>query len=178
MSHPIEAVTAQAFERLRALQRDGAMENDESLCDGVSLSWDEAGPQIRVEAISDAGRMLALKAEVQGAPRWFSLNIPLGKAALRSGDVIGVVLDAQADTALPPVPLFVRSARDGETVDTHLTEPLTLASRRGVAVTLHRVEADSALHGTEDWHTLILSLPAQDFGLTLFDARVFVSPAG
>jgi len=176
MTHPCELATSLTVAELRGAVFDKAAENNAHMTPDVYLSWDEEEADIALETASGANMLLAVKGSVSGTPRWFSLNVGLGRGELQAGDVLGIVLELETPAALESVP-FIRTAwRKGGYADTHLVDTIAVAPGRQVVTLLHTVDADDALCN-DVFHTLVLPLPSADFDLSLQDMRLFVIAA-
>ena len=177
MSHPVERKGAAILTALRERTFEARAENSAHLTPGFYLNWDEEEGDMQLDLQSRPGDILDIAARASGAPRWMSLNIELGHVPIEAGDILGVVADLEGDagTALE---MFVRSGTEDGLRDTILNDRLTGLDRRRPQAALHRVEPDDGVVGDTRFHTLVISLPRQDFTLTLHDLRCIALPAG
>jgi len=176
MTHPCELFTADAIATLRDAQFEQTAENNTHLSPEVYLSWDEEGNTVELTTVSETNALLSLKASVTGTPKWFSLNIGLGRGSFAAGDVIGLVVETETQTPFEATP-FVRTAvADSQHADTPALDTLAFEDGRQVITLLHTVGPDSALT-TDAFHTLVIPLPGQDFQLDICDMRLFVIDA-
>lgn len=176
MPHPCETATSLTITELRAAVFETSAENNAHLVRDVYVSWDDDGTGIAVDVASDANMLLAIKGTVPATPRWFSLNIGMGRGALKAGDVLAIVLDFETSTAFESAP-FIRTAwPKGGYADTHLTDEISVGAGRQIVTLLQTIDADDALCN-DVFHTLVLPLPAADFELMLQDVRLVVIDA-
>jgi hypothetical protein len=176
MTHPCELATSATIAALRAAAFDTPAENNAHITPDLYLSWDDEKAEIALQSVSDVTTLLALKGDVSGTPRWFSLNIGLGKGEFKAGDVLGIVLELESPAALDSAP-FIRTAwRKGGYADTQLADAISVAEGRQVVTLLHTITAGEPLCN-EVFHTLVLPLPGADFQLSLNDMRLFVIDA-
>ena len=176
MAHPIELTVADAVVELRNLTRSGSIESDEQIVPGAYFSWDSDEADIGVDIDSEPGSLFSVSAQVSGAPRWFSFNLRMGSGRFVAGEVVGIVLELEGD-GLENLQFFVRTAIDGSTEDTYLTDSVPVLGNRSVATALHWVDPEDPIQRGEGFHTLVFLLPALDFGWKLTDIRVFVIEA-
>lgn len=176
MSHPIETFTAEAIAACRTAEKEISVENNVHLSPEIYINWDEDEGNVALTAHFQANMLLALEAKVTKSPRWFSLNIGLGRGALAPGDVLGLVFEVEIDKPFHRAP-FCRSAVDDAYGDTYWQDSLNVAGEGKQIVTLLRsIEPGDPL--TKDgFHTLVIPLPPADFSLTLYDMRLFVVDA-
>lgn len=165
--------TCLAAARAEALRTTA--DNDSWLVPGLFLSWDAQNGAADIDVASGPEEILRLDARVRDAPRWLSLNLALGNAALAPGDTLVAVADFAA-AGVPRAALTLRSEIGGESGDTPMAEALAPAS--GLSVAMHTLRpADFAARGIGS-HLLILHLPKEDFEMTVRDLRVMAVPAG
>lgn len=177
MTHPCEMFAAETVAGLREAQFDGPVENNAPLAPNVYFNWDDDEGAVEIAAASEPGALLSAAIGVSRAPRWLSLNVALGPGAFQSGDVLGLVVEADAGTDAV-LPAFIRSAAGGERADTDLQDRLALTGERAVLTLLHTVDATDGLARIDGYHTLVLPLPSSRLELRLRDLRLFVLGAG
>ena len=175
MPNPAEDTLSHAVSRLRGEIRSAPVGSDEPIVEGVTLSWDTEEGDVTVEVTCTADNLLAVSAEVRKAPRWFSLNLDLGRFVLDPGDVLGLVSESSSDQT-GTLHMFVRSATDQRFDDTYLREPLPLTFGRKTNCIMHTVDVDEPWIGEPMYHCLVVPLPLNSFRLTLFDLRMFLLP--
>jgi hypothetical protein len=176
MTDFINAFSIGHLGRLRGATLSGDVENNQRIFEGVYFSWDEAQAKIDISAGDDAAAMLAVDVAVEGAPRWFSLNLELGQGVLTEGDTLGIVVEGQAGAEVD-LPLFIRSGGPGKTHDTRFPDPLALGPETRLSVALLTLEEGNESCGEPLFHTLVIGLPAKSGTLVLRDMRVFRVPA-
>lgn len=176
MSHPIEFFTSTVIADARMADQDIQVENNAHVFPEIYVSWDDEKGNVALKGRTDAGMLLHLDAEVMALPRWFSLNIGLGKGALTAGDVLGFVIEIESETGFSSA-LFCRSATDDGYNDTYLQDGFDVPAGRQVVTLLHTVEPGHSLEQNA-FHTLVIPLPSQNFSLTIRDMRLFVLEAG
>ena len=175
MTHPCELLTSATLSELRNADLDVSVENNAHLTPDIYFNWDDEEGAVEMSATSQPGALLNVSAQVDTAPRWFSVNVGLGTGAFAAGDVVGLIIEASTENAFA-TEMFVRSAVswDEGYVDTNLQDALNLPGGRQVVTLLHTVEAEDGLSYADGYHTLVVRLPAQDFDLNLHDVRFFV----
>lgn len=173
MTHPCELLASEVVSGLRNAEFSIGIENDDHFSPYVYFSWDDEQGEVMIDADSEPGMLLSAHVEVAAPPRWFSLNIALGRGVFVPGDVLGFVVEAEAGDSLG-LASFIRSASKEEFLDTNLNDKLDLAEGRSIQVLLHTVDAADVLARNEVFHTLVIRLPAHAFDLKLYDLRFFV----
>lgn len=175
MAHALSDTLAQSLAGLRAATFSGPLTQDSAPWPDVYASWDSTGGQIEGEMSSRPGMLLQIDAAVSGKPDWWVMNLVLGAGSLAPGSVLGLVADVESAEARA-LPVFIRSGRGEDTLDTDLAEPLLLPAGRRVVSLLHDVDAGQPMAGSEAWHTLVLRLARPRTSLTLHDLRLMVIP--
>lgn len=174
LHEPLFDTTISALRRASLPDRP---ENNVPFVPGIYLSWDAKEGAVDIELGSAPGALLTVNARVERAPRWFGLNLSLGKFAFSPGDVLGAVFGLQGAGG-ETFPVFVRSAVEGENLDTVLRDTLAGSEEPSVQSVLHTVVASDPMgRGSAAFHTLVLRLPPRDFSLTLREMQVFRIPA-
>lgn len=140
---------------------------------GLYFSWDSDEGQVELDLADEPGALLALQAQVTGAPRWLSMSVVLGEVRLEPAQALGLAAAGWADGPRDILP-FLRSRRGDTMGDTHFAEPLRFSDRLGHVAALKGLAAGDAATGAELFHTLILPLPQESFRLVLADLRLFV----
>ena len=176
MEHPIALKPKATVASMHDAIRSGTISNDEAFVEGAYLSWDDDLADITLTLNSGPGQIFDLEASVAGGPRWFSFNIGLGAGAFAPGSILGIVLDHQG-TVPGALNFFIRTARDGELKDTNLSDYGAMSEKRGVVSIQHVVTHEDAMCKDGGFHTLVVSLPAQNFRWTVYDMNVFVLPS-
>lgn len=161
---------------LRAATSSGKVENNVHLSSGFYVSWDEEESDAQINYDSPDWAMLTLDWDVSGTPRWFSLNLSLGEGILDSGDIIALVSEGYADTSLA-LSLTLRSKIEDEVFDVDWDDAVELHPENGINTVLRRIEIGDQIGGRSAYHTLILTLPAQNNAVTLRNLRTFRIPA-
>lgn len=172
MSHPIEIFASTVIADARDAVHDIDIENNIPFSPELYISWDDEKGQVAPKGRTKPGILLQLDAEVAVPPRWFSLNIGLGKSALKAGDVLGLVLEIESETGFGS-DLFCRSATEDAYSDTYLQGGFDVTGGRQIVTILHTIEPGDSLE-QDAFHTLVMPLPGQNFSLTLRDMRLFV----
>jgi len=175
--HIVEEVSSRGFASLARSVLPETAESDVHLVDGIYLSWDEEEGDVQVSLPPSGDDLLHIKARVGGRPRWLCLNIALGENTFDPGSVFGVVAGLQGCEG-ETLPMFIRTSREDETVDTHLVEKLAGSDKESVRVAMHQLMASDGLVGEPGFHTLVVELPAHDFDLIVHDMRLFVLQSG
>ena len=175
MSHPIETFTSKAIFECRQAVFGCTVENNAHLSPEIYVSWDDQKGEVNLTADSAENMLLHLDATVAKDPRWFSLNIGMGRQGLNAGDVLGVVLETECNHAFNSVP-FCRTALEDGHGDTYWQDGLNLEAGRQISTLLHTIEPGDALEKSV-FHTLVIPLHHEDFSLTLRDMRLFVLDA-
>lgn len=176
MPHMCEDFSADVLSALRAATSSGKVQNNSRLSREVYFSWDADQGRCDLDHSSAAGELLAFEAHVTGSPRWFALNIGLGWGKFSLGDTLVIVLDAEAGSAFGADAL-IRSAIDGEVMDTPLDDRIRIGRKRSISTLMHRIEPRDALAHSEAFHTLTIGLPKSYQKVSLHDLGVFVVPA-
>ncbi|MCP4825928.1 MAG: hypothetical protein GY892_17720 [Shimia sp.] len=173
MSHDLEHIVARSFEALESAELPEFAENNTPLVPGIYLSWDQKECDVQMALSRAESGLLKIAAQVEGAPRWMSLNITLGEAAFEAHSILGVIacLQGSLNTSLP---MFIRSRKDEEVFDTRLREDIVVADTLAVRAGLHQMMPSDALVDVLGFHTLVVELPCQSFDLDLRDFRLFL----
>jgi hypothetical protein len=177
MTHPSETLAARALSAVRALPRPFRAEPGKPIVPDLYAAWDARSAKVSFELVDDPGALLALRVEVEGAPRWLSLNLVLGTEAFAPGDVLGLALAARADSPLTLAP-YVRSRLGEVTRDTTIDDAIEVGTGFRPVVRLLGLAEGDGLTDVAQFHTLILPLPQQSFTLVIRDLRVFVQAVG
>jgi hypothetical protein len=173
MTHPCEATAAERLTALRALPRPVRIDHGRHPVPQVYFSWDVERANVEMELLDRPGALAVVRAAITGAPRWINLSLALGAARFAAGDTLGLAISASADRDFRMAP-FLRSRKGDLTVDSRFAETLALGPAPGTAVLLHPLAEGDTLAGAEQFHTLILPLPADSFTLVLSDLRFLV----
>lgn len=173
MTHPSEHAAAERLSALRALPRPARIETGKHLVPQVYFSWDADRAQVEMELLDQPGALAAVRAAITGAPRWINLSVALGTAAFAPGDTLALAVLASMNRDFTMTP-FLRSRRAEGTKDSRFAESLALGSAPRPTVLLNALAEGDALVEAEQFHTLILPLPADSFTLVLSDLRFLV----
>lgn len=176
MTHSCVLSSAEMIAALRNETVSGKVESDVHIVPGLYFNWDTEHGDVAIEASSEPGTLLHIRARLRSTPQWFTLNLSLGAGGFAPGDVLGLVWEMSGNGAFDLSP-FIRSSDAGSLADTDLEDALHVTAAPAVGVTLHTVRPEDGLSWTKDYHTLVLRLPMQDFELKLTDLRFFVIPA-
>lgn len=173
MTHPCEAIAAQRLSALRALPRPVMIEQGKHPVPQVYFSWDVERAKVEIELVNQPGALAVVRATITGAPRWINLSLALGMASFAPGDTLALAVSVSMDRDFAMAP-FLRSRKGDVTRDSRFAETLALGPVPRTTVLLHLLAKDDALVEAEEFHTLILPLPAESFTLVLTDLRFLV----
>jgi hypothetical protein len=176
MTHPCSLFAARTIATLRAEEFTRSAECNAHIVPEIYFSWKAEAGEVRVDVSSDPETALKVQARVAEPSDWFTLNFPLGGGAFEPGDVIGIVYETRGNRDLDCSAL-IRSQQDDDQMDTDLEEGLICGPDRQVRTLMHTVSDADGLPYADQFHTLIIKLPQQDFDLDLFDFSLFVLPA-
>lgn len=173
MTHPCEDIAALRLSALRALPRPVMIEPGRHPVPQVYFSWDAERARVEMELAERPGALAEVRAAITGAPRWINLSLALGTASFSAGDTLALAISAGMDRDFAMAP-FLRSRKADVIQDSRFAETLTLGPALRTAVLLHPLAKGDALVEEEQFHTLILPLPAESFALVLSDLRFLV----
>lgn len=173
MTSGFEDFTINFLRALASFDETRALENNREMIPSVYLSWDAEQATLEGDLAPAAAGGLTLNARVDGKPRWVTLNLALGTETLNAGDVVGLVLEAQANVPLQ-IPVFLRAATKGGEGDIGWSEPVECQTEPGLTLAFAEIPAWSPFGGSEAYYTLVLPLLAPDLTLTISGLRVFV----
>lgn len=176
MIHPFEQTSADLIRALSVQILPQKISNNTPIAEGIFFSWDDVEGEVEFSTSREEGQLLGLNVKVLKTPRWFSLNVSLGKSAFAPGAVLGVVAEIQGDAGTE-LPLLVRSIVEGKPTETALYESLMIPETRHIQAALHTIEVGGTLTGAPCHQTLVIRLPKHSFNLNIFNLRVFVVPA-
>jgi hypothetical protein len=175
MTHFCELFTSQTIRTLRGANFEQEAANNEHISPEIYLSWDDEEGEVTVKTATQSNTLLDLGIEIGAAPRWFSLNIGLGRGHFAAGDCLGLIIEAESATPVELAP-FVRSAMEDGHGDTVLEAQSLPTGGRQVLSLLHVIKDEDAVTN-DSFQTLVLPLPAESLTLSLHDLRLFVIPA-
>ncbi|MEM9128154.1 MAG: hypothetical protein AAGA97_00265 [Pseudomonadota bacterium] len=176
MIHPCTKSVMRTVTALKTAQFSGLARQKVPLVPGAFFLWDEAGGSAQIETASEPGLALRAKVAVSSTPSWITLQLQMGPGRFVPGDVIGLIHDLSFDAEVNCA-LAIQSRRGKEYLETEFQEPLWSGPKRDIRVAMHTVSEVDGLPHTEEFHTLIIRLPVQDFGFELYNLRFFFLPA-
>ena len=172
-----ERTVAAIVAALRAVPASRPVENNVPVVSGLFLSWDEERADAAFDIRTLPDRAMRIEGRVDGAARWISLNLELGRVNLASGNILCMAADLEGTGEETALPVLCRSFYEAGAQDTVLNEGLTLPAGRRAQVALHRLGTADGATGGETNHTLIVLLPSRDFAFSVHDLRLLVVPA-
>lgn len=176
MTHSCAEFTARTMAALRSESFARQAACNGHIVPEIYFSWKAEAGDLRVDVSSGPDTALRMQAKVAEPSDWFTLNFPLGGGTFEPGDVIGIVYETRADIDMD-CPALIRSQQEDDRMDTDLEESLVCGPDRQVRTLMHMVSDADGLPYADQFHTLIIKLPQQDFALDLFDFALFVLPA-
>lgn len=171
MSHPCVDEVTNTLNQLRQTSLETTVVDGSHISYNVYFSWDIINGGVEIALKSPVGALLNADVIVRGKPKWFTLNIGLGRGKFAIDDTIGLVVDASCSVPIDLCP-FVRSAESGDKHDTMLSECIKLGPNTGSSILLHTVESHEPVSWAGQFHTLVIPLPKQNFTLDLKDMRL------
>lgn len=176
MIHPCTTSVTRVITALKAAQFSGAAQQLVPLVPGAFFLWSEDRGVVDLEAASAPGNALLMRAVVAEAPDWVTLHVQMGPGQFAPGDVIGLIYDLRCDIEVDCT-ISIQSWQNGQYQETEFQEPLCCGPRRETRTAMHTVSEVDGLPYAQEFHTLILRLPLQNFELELFNLRFFFLPA-
>lgn len=173
MRHRAELAAETALAGLGRIQLPLQVNGRVAIAPQVHLGWDEDEGAAAVTLLPEPGGLIAIKAEVVGAPRWVNLSIGLGEVAFQAGELPGLALDAALTPAGRLSPLL-RTEGGGPTVDTVFDEGIALDARLAPRVALRPLRQGEGILRPAGIRWLILPLPCDSFLLRIRALRMFV----
>lgn len=175
MTHFCELFTSQTVRTLRGTNFEQEVVNNEHLSPEVYFSWDDEKGAVAIKAVSQPSVLLDMAIGIETAPRWFSLNIGVGRGHFMVGDCLGLIIEAETEIPFDVSP-FIRTAVEDGYGDTGLASLALKPTGRQVLSSLHIVQDGDALTN-DGFQTLVLPLLKENSNWSLYDMRFFVIPA-